>query len=507
MLEPIHQNEGTTERERYLGKLASSQFFSLWSYPGLVRRGKKGINKELADLTVIFGDDIVLFSDKDIAWPSHSDIMVAWSRWFRAAVVESAAQLWGAEKHLRSSDPSIYLDARCEIPFPFPSISPQTRIHLIAVASNSIEPARKYFDAHGVGSSGTLMHAFGLPEYAEGNHPFVVGDLNSNKPFIHILDEETLDRLLLELGTISDFIHYVTEKERAIRSGRLIHYAGEEELLGFYLQEQTPIGYGSLPFAYPRTARDDMSVTIPEGEWNAYVDSDAYRVRSQLKERARQWFDLIEPFSTAVLSAQTGEANETPLDMHELVLRMAASENLASRARLATAFVEKYESVPPEIRTSRVAACLCHPGRLYVFLFVPWIYQSASYAEYRAYRLQLMKCYATVVPIKFPGVREVLVVGAQTHDATGTRSETMIYTRYDQLLSPAEIAEATKLMEAESILADLPIQPLGIGSNAAVEARRFGRNERCPCGSLKKNKKCCNITGARYGTTYQARIR
>lgn len=504
MLEPILQNAGVTDRERYLAKLASSQFFSLWSYPGLSRPAKNGVTKELADLTVVFGDDIILFSDKDVAWPSHPVIQTAWSRWRRAAILESAEQLWGAAKYLSGGNAAIFLDARCQVPFPFSIVSSRTRVHLVAVASNSVQPARDYFrEIGGPGSSGTLMHAFDSSNQVET--PFVVGDLDRKKPYVHVFDEETLDRVLSELGTTGDFVHYLSEKEAAIRSGRLSLYAGEEDLLAFYLQEQTPSGYGSLPFARNPVGADRF-IIIPEGEWNGYVCSEAYRVRSRLRERARAWFDLIEPFSKAVLAANTGEADETPFEVHELVLRAAATENLVSRARLGTAFIEKYESVPVGVRTSRAAPSLSHPGRVYLFVFVPWIRHSATYEEYRAYRLEVMRAYAHVAPLKFIGMTELIVVGAQTPDETGTRSETMIYCRYDGRLTPEQVAQATELMESEQILVDAPTMALRVDSPVSRRQRRYGRNESCPCGSLKKNKKCCGVSGPRQNTIYSSQV-
>ncbi|MGP3394941.1 YecA family protein [Stenotrophomonas maltophilia] len=505
MLEPIIQNEGTTTRERHLAKLASDQFFGLWSYPGLARPAKKGITKELADLTVIFGDDIILFSDKDISWPSHPDIQIAWGRWYREAILASATQLWGAENYLRGPTPAIYLDARCQVPFPLPALSSRTRVHLVAVAANSTLAAHDYFSRiGGPGSSGTLIHAFGMPDLG-GNHPFVVGDIDPKKPFIHIMDEETLDRVLTELGTISDFVHYLTEKEAAVRSGRLRMYDGEEDLLAFYLQEAMPNGYGCLPFARQRLSSFDWA-RIPEGEWRTYERSSSYTVRTRMRQLAREWHELIVPFSTAVLSADTGEANDTPLDMHEITLRVAASENLASRARLGTAFTEKYLSVPIGARSSRAVSSLCHPGRIYLFVFVPWIRHQATYEEYRSYRLSVMKAYSIVAPIKFPDATEFIILGAQTRDATGGRSETMMYVRYDGELGKEQIAEAHELMDSEGILADVPTQPARKEENQVMPPRRFARNELCPCGSLKKNKKCCNLSGPRHRKLYAATI-
>ncbi|WP_081280645.1 YecA family protein [Xanthomonas arboricola] len=506
VLEPIIKNEGTTARERHLAKLASDHFFALWSYPGLTRRGKKGVSKELADLTVIFGDDIILFSDKDIAWPSHPDIQIAWSRWYREAILASATQLWGAAKHLRGPTPTIYLDARCQVPFPLPALSDRTRIHLVAVASNSTLPAHDYFRRiGGPGSSGTLIHAFGLPDVVEGKRPFVVGDLNPKRPYIHILDEDSLDRVLTELSTIGDFVHYLTEKEAAIRRGQLQMYDGEEDLLAFYLQEAMPDGYGRLPFA-----RQDLHpanwVRIPEGEWRAYESSPDYSVRTRMRQLAREWHELIDPFSTAVLTADTGEANNTPLDMHEVTLRVAASENLASRARLGSAFAEKYLSVPHAARSSRAAYSPCHPGRVYLFVFVPWIRHQATYEEYRLYRLSVMKAYAIVAPLKFVDASEFIILGAQTQDATGTRSETMIYARYSDPLDAEHIAEAHELMKSERILSDVPTQMTRKKQTQPDLPRRFTRNEPCPCGSLKKNKKCCNQYGPRYSKRYAVAI-
>jgi hypothetical protein len=344
-----------------------------------------------------------------------------------------------------------------------------------------------------------------VPEVDEGKHPFVIGDLDKKKPYVHVFDEETLDRVLSELGTIGDFVHYLTEKEIAIRSSKLSLYAGEEDLLAFYLQEQTPNGYGSLPFVHHRIT-PGRTVNIPEGEWRAYARSEAYRVRSRMRERARGWFELIEPFSRAVLAAQTGEANETALEVHEVVLRAAASENLASRARLGTAFAEKYESMPVGARSSRAAPSLCHPGRIYLFVFIPWLRDSATYEGYRAYRLQVMHAYACVAPLKFLDMTEIIVVGAQTPDETGTRSETMIYVNCDEPFSPEQITEATKLMETEQILAAVPVQSLRVEVPLASLSRRYGRNEPCPCGSLKKNKKCCNISGPRRNTIYSGQV-
>jgi hypothetical protein len=62
--------------------------------------------------------------------------------------------------------------------------------------------------AHFHGSSGTLMFDSFLtgPDPAQ---PFVVGWLDTARPFVHVLDDESLDILLTTCDTITDFVRYL----------------------------------------------------------------------------------------------------------------------------------------------------------------------------------------------------------------------------------------------------------------------------------------------------------
>lgn len=65
--EPIVKAESVTGAESFLRALCENTFLSLWSYPGVFRdQGKKGTGdgKEVCDLLVVFGDHIIIFSDK-----------------------------------------------------------------------------------------------------------------------------------------------------------------------------------------------------------------------------------------------------------------------------------------------------------------------------------------------------------------------------------------------------------------------------------------------------------
>jgi hypothetical protein len=120
-----------------LARLCRDTFLSTWSYPNIFRaerRGSQTISKEVCDLLVVFEDDVLIFSDKDCAFPQDDNLDLSWSRWYRRAVAKSAAQLHGAERVLRGRE-ALFLDA--ELKHPFPLLLPDpTRmpVHRILVA-------------------------------------------------------------------------------------------------------------------------------------------------------------------------------------------------------------------------------------------------------------------------------------------------------------------------------------------------------------------------------------
>src|SRR5438093_11992844 len=130
---------GSTGSERALARLARETFLSLWSYPNVVRdepQAKGGvIGKEIADLLVVFEDDLILFSDKDCVFPSTGNLDVDWSRWYRHAVEKPAKQLWGAERQIREHPDRIFIDPKGKIPLPIPLPDlTRMRVHRVVVA-------------------------------------------------------------------------------------------------------------------------------------------------------------------------------------------------------------------------------------------------------------------------------------------------------------------------------------------------------------------------------------
>ena len=92
----MQKSSGITPTEKYLVRLCERAFLRPWSYPNLYR--DQGGGKELCDVLIVFGRDVIIFSDKSCAYPDTGDDVKDWGRWFKSSIKESARQVYGAER-------------------------------------------------------------------------------------------------------------------------------------------------------------------------------------------------------------------------------------------------------------------------------------------------------------------------------------------------------------------------------------------------------------------------
>ena len=118
---------------------------------------------------------------------------------------------------------------------PFPITNPaKVRLHRIVVALNAAERCRR-----AIGGSGSLIlmpHLVGTAHIdpTDTNFtPFAIGQINPSRDSVHdVLDDITLDTVVRELDTVSDFIKYLRKKRspnysrQAIRGARRGRPAG-----------------------------------------------------------------------------------------------------------------------------------------------------------------------------------------------------------------------------------------------------------------------------------------
>jgi hypothetical protein len=84
---PIKRGAGINAAEQELAcspTRYSSTYGPIQTCSSNANDADKGGGKELCDLLAVCGDDILIFSVKDIAWPKVDDPQVAWLRWYRS---------------------------------------------------------------------------------------------------------------------------------------------------------------------------------------------------------------------------------------------------------------------------------------------------------------------------------------------------------------------------------------------------------------------------------------
>jgi hypothetical protein len=316
-----------------LAALADKIFLNLWTYPNLF----KSDGKELCDLLVVCGDDVLIFSDKNIAWPKGDDFDFSWSRWYRRAIEESAAQINGAARYLREHPDELFLDATCKEKFPL-ALPPleRWRVHHIAIAlgasaacADHYKEAPGYFpidpDWKGKSHSDTT---------ADGFMPFAMGDVQPKGAFIHVFNEPALELLARELDTVTDFTRYLTRRERIMRSGHLQPLGGEHELLGQYSLSGGPDEEHDFTRPGGGEWQEGEKLQIPSGTYAGVAAQPGYKARKEADKVSYAWDNLLGQFTASILAGEAEGAfgkEPTPAEAEEGLRSMALEPRLRRR--------------------------------------------------------------------------------------------------------------------------------------------------------------------------------
>lgn len=423
----VIRSNGITPSERYLQQLCEKSFLKMWSYPGVYRDQASGNGardgKEVCDLLVIFGNHILIFSDKYISFPDTGDIQVDWSRWVKRAVLDSAKQIYGAERWIKQHPDRIFIDSKCSQPLPLVLPDPNEVIfHRVVVAHGARESCMQYFD----GGSGSLFfdstvvgdEHISTPENT--CEPFVIGQVNPQKGFIHILDDTSLDIILSTLDTIRDFSSYLEKKERVIAKVKSFSAAGEEEMLAWYLKDLNEKGEHDFIFDddYPR-------IFLDEGFWKNFSVSPARQTQIEANKISYAWDAIIEKFTFHILDdSQYFQTNEN-INYSEKAIRFMASEPRTRRRLLIQALFDKIENTPIDEIGVRVVNSTAPNEPSYVFLLFP----QQDYSKENAYRENRRKAlYAYCIVTKYLNPSATDIIGFATETGNPEfRSEDLFY--------------------------------------------------------------------------------
>jgi len=309
----------TNVAEQYLGDLAERSFLKLWTVPNPFKEP----GKELTDLLVAFGDDLIIFSDKASLFDGQKPL--AWERWYRRTIEGSLKQLNGAVRSIERSS-GLYLDSRASegLPFSLPAAADQ-RLHLITVARPSHDPHKKPSDWNAL-----------TYDTDGGTAPFKIGPAFVGAHFVHIFDSESIEFLLTQLDTAPDFLRYLKSREQALRSTKHLSFA-ERDLFSTAVKSWT----GGKGFEVQLPSPDiDGKIAIPAGLWSDYVASDGATLTKSQYANSRNIDLLVDHFHTEYAANRNFHLPKPAFDSHENAMRMLASESRFSRRLIANELVD-----------------------------------------------------------------------------------------------------------------------------------------------------------------------
>lgn len=482
----MKRNIGLTESERYLDKLCRKTFLSLWSYPGVYRDQKNG--KEVCDLLVIFGKHVIIFSDKYCKFPNTGNLSNDWNRWFKRAILHSAKQAWGAERWIREYPDRLFLDHTCTNRIPIEIPSSETAVfHLIVVAHGSAKRCQQ--ESGGSGSLEIYTDIVG-DRHWQGDEtlPFLIGDLDKSRTFVHVLDDFSLDVVLQTLDTVSDFIAYLEKKEALLRSPLVVNAVGEENLLVNYLFNIDEKGQHDF---VPSMLRTDL-LLIGDGHWQRWRNHPKYTKKKRAEADSYNWDRLIEVFSKSIQGEDSYEVSNLSISEQEKALRFMASESRFFRRMLVDKLLElKLDTGLKSDKIRRIFFPIPERKLCYVFMVFAQP-DDLSYEDYREMRLALLGLVCHGAKLNYPDIEDVVGI-AFNPGLEGSHGSEDLY-HIDLRIWTEEMEKDVESLLEEIIPVDVRRHHLEhydeypLIENAVDHKQP--RNAPCYCGSGLKYKRC-----------------
>lgn len=480
----IRKSLGLTEGERQIAELCEHSFLKLWSYPNLFKQP----GKELCDNLILFGNTIILISEKTKKTPFDYDyslykdedsqkplgeryIDILWRRWGKE-LKSSEDQLNGAERWIRKHPDQIYLDSKCleKFPLTIPNVEDLKFIKISVI--NGLNKVNKLRE-----QACNNELAYELPS----DMMLFKMDLNN---IIHLLDDYTFPVIMKELDTVTDFIVFFQKKENLLKSGKSPFGILDLDLLPIYL---TNIDYEKCSFCLGDLEQEAEKADLiiidnpidPYPEFTAekrYID-----FRNSLKD-SYLWDTLIDSCSQDAFEDIL--VNGQDLNKVDAILRIMAAETRLSRCELSKLYMDVINSFDiSKSYKGRAVQSPCNKEIMYVFLQVSKQVEE-TYDEYRLRRRKLAEMYCCAINANNDVVKQVVVIASEPVKYNSYLSRDFILYQCQQLSSEEKI-EILKMQE------ELHILNGNISSFQKNKKDKIGRNDMCPCGSGLKYKKCC----------------
>ncbi|TSD87091.1 hypothetical protein FFK22_018750 [Mycobacterium sp. KBS0706] len=367
--------------ESFLLQLAERTFLTPWAIPGPAYKA----GKEISDLVIPFGDDVIVISDKACDFEVADGPELAWSRWSTAAVDASLKQLGGALRRLEMPETRVFVDAGARQPLAFP-LAPHARrrYHLVGVARPAKDPA--------VRPPGWSPLSY---DDAAPGKPFTVGALEVRGQFVHFFDGDGINLLLERLDTAPDFIAYLASRAAALAGGG-----------GFCFREPDLLAHATINWMQGLGYRvDGPGPTLSrrvDGLWDSFAGSERDLATAEKNRPSRLIDAMVGDFHREYLALQAGDGHPDAPN-HEAGMRLLAQESRFSRRMIVGGLHDLLDE--PNQATSRglTLESSSSPGVRYVLMTFPPPRPGVAIADHDRWCLQDLRDHIIVAADRFGG--------------------------------------------------------------------------------------------------------
>ena len=175
--------------EEAVNKIAFDTYLKYWCFPN--PKDEQGSKKEICDLLILFRKTAVIISVKNYSFTGN------YEKYFRSTLDKAISQIQGAERKLFENIRNVFIKhpEMDEMKF-----NPAQYDHVYRIIVNlNTEPL-----------------------FYQG------GKFTSKNKYIHIFNWDAFLKLVMELDTIPDFIHYLKIREEAFKNREILMMTGAE---------------------------------------------------------------------------------------------------------------------------------------------------------------------------------------------------------------------------------------------------------------------------------------
>lgn len=498
----IEKSDGITDAEKYLNELSEKTFLSLWSYPNLYtdqnKKNETSVGKELCDLLVIFENHIIIFSDKNCNFNdipsgklSDKELDIKWKRWYKKSIEKSAGQIYKAEDWIRNHSDRIFLDDKCKKKFPFDIVNKKdVIIHRIVVTHSITDICKKY--------TGNKYGSFFIDSNIIGSEQeFSIGYINEYKKFVHILNDFSLNLLMKELDTASDFINYLTRKEELFQNADIIAF-GEEDMLARYLSITDDKGVHNFIDKknndfFNKDDKKHNLIIFEKDAWENINNNPQYLNKKKADEISYVWDYLLEKSIKHYMSGTQLYKNElTNMDEDMQMFTILSSFNRFERRNIAKSIITFAKNIGKGERGTR--QMMLNDNIILLIAIIPRY--KTDEKIFREKRRNLLENYIIASKIEHMSINKFIGLAIESIDSPN-ESEDFVYLdtsdwNDDDIKKAREIRnsliQANLLKERNVKIVQAEEYPT---INFDIKMNGNNRNKPCPCGSGKKFKKCC----------------